>query len=118
MPETKRSALTSTSVARHLARGVVGFGLVGAALALVSSVGVVALLLAPIGMVALGGCPTCWIAGLFETISAGRVKRSCAETSCTLTRSDPQTSSIGSTSVREIAASRSSASSVRRSSRM
>lgn len=72
MAEHDRGALASTSVARHLAHGAIGFGLIGAALALVSSVGAAALLLAPAGMVALRGCPTCWIAGLIQTISAGR----------------------------------------------
>jgi hypothetical protein len=79
-----RSALASTSVARHLARGAIGFGLVGSAVALIPSIGPAALLLAPPGIVALGGCPTCWIAGLIETISAGRLQRTCTDTGCAL----------------------------------
>jgi hypothetical protein len=79
-----RGALASTSVARHLARGAIGFGLIGSAVALTPSVGPAALLLAPPGLVALRGCPTCWTAGLIETISAGRLQRSCSESSCTL----------------------------------
>jgi hypothetical protein len=82
MPD--RGALASTSVARHLVRGAIGFGLVGSALVLTPSVGPAALLLAPVGMVALRGCPACWIAGLIEAISAGRLQRSCTDTSCTL----------------------------------
>ncbi|HEY2767587.1 MAG TPA: hypothetical protein VGI76_04985 [Solirubrobacteraceae bacterium] len=84
-----RSALASASVARHLMRGAIGFGLIGAALALTARVGPVALLLAPPGMVALRGCPTCWIAGLLETITAGRLQRACSENSCTLPASGP-----------------------------
>lgn len=84
MPDSARSAIASTSVARHLARGAIGFGLIAAAVALTPIVGPVALLLVPPGMVALRGCPTCWIAGLIQTISAGRLKRTCADTSCTL----------------------------------
>ena len=84
MPDHDRSALASTSVARHLARGAIGFGLIAAALALTPSVGPAALLLAPAGMVALRGCPTCWIAGLIETISAGRLERTCTDAGCTL----------------------------------
>jgi hypothetical protein len=79
-----RSALASTSVPVHLARGALGFGLLGAAVALTPSHGPAALLLAAPGMVALRGCPTCWIAGLIETISAGRLQRTCTENSCTL----------------------------------
>jgi hypothetical protein len=84
MLDRDRSALAGTSVAAHLTRGAIGFGLIAAAVALTPSVGPAALLLAPPGMVALRGCPTCWTAGLIQTISAGRLKRSCTENSCTL----------------------------------
>jgi hypothetical protein len=84
MPDHDRSALASASIARHLARGAIGFGLIGAALALTPSIGPAALLLAPPGLVALRGCPTCWIAGLIQTISAGRLQRTCTDTGCAL----------------------------------
>jgi hypothetical protein len=77
MPEHQRSAFASASLSRHLARGALGFGLLGSALALPASVGPAALLLAPFGFLALRGCPTCWTLGLIETISAGRLQRSC-----------------------------------------
>jgi hypothetical protein len=80
------TATPSTALARHLLRGAIGFGLIGSALALSTSVGPASLLLLAPGMVALRGCPTCWIAGLIETISAGRLKRTCADASCTLSR--------------------------------
>ncbi len=76
--------LTSTSVARHLVRGGVGFGLFGAALALLPTLGLTALVLAPLGMVALRGCPTCWLAGLVQAISAKRIERNCAGVDCAL----------------------------------
>jgi hypothetical protein len=79
-----RSALLGTSLTAHLTRGAIGFGLIAAAIALTPSIGPAALLLAPPGMVALRGCPACWIAGLIQTISAGRLKRTCTEDSCTL----------------------------------
>jgi hypothetical protein len=79
-----RNPHARASIARHLARGAIGFGLIGAALALTTSVGPIALLLAPFGMVALRGCPTCWVVGLIEVISAGRLQRTCAENGCTL----------------------------------
>jgi hypothetical protein len=76
--------VTDTRIVRHLMRGAIGFGLIAAALVLTASRGPLALLFAPIGVVALGGCPTCWIVGLVETISAGRVKRTCTENGCAL----------------------------------
>jgi hypothetical protein len=79
-----RSALASPSLARHLTRGAIGFGLIGSSVALVPALGPVSLLLALPGMVALRGCPTCWIAGLIETASAGRLERSCTESNCEL----------------------------------
>jgi hypothetical protein len=88
MPEPMQSVLASSSVARHLARGVLGVGLIGAAIALTVNVGPAALLLAPLGLVALRGCPTCWCVGLVQTISAGRLERSCTGTNCTLRRGE------------------------------
>jgi hypothetical protein len=87
MPGPMQSVLASSSVARHLARGVLGFGLIGASIALTVNVGPAALLLAPVGLVALRGCPTCWCVGLIQTISAGRLQRSCTGTDCMLQRS-------------------------------
>jgi hypothetical protein len=84
MSENERSIFASSSVPRHLMRGALGFGLVAVAFALVPSHGPAALLLAPIGVVALRGCPTCWIVGLVETISAGRLQRACNGNNCTL----------------------------------
>ena len=84
MTEPMQNVLASESVARHLARGALGFGLIGLAIALATRVGPAALLLAPLGLVALRGCPTCWTVGLIQTISAGRLERSCTEAKCTL----------------------------------
>jgi hypothetical protein len=71
------------SIAGHLVRGAVGFGLIGSALALAASTGPAALALALGGMVALRGCPMCWIAGLLERLSAGRLERECTDHGCT-----------------------------------
>ncbi|MFB7514875.1 hypothetical protein [Streptomyces sp. NPDC056144] len=75
----------SASVPRHLARGAVGFGLVVAAFALMPAAGPVSLLLAPLALVAFRGCPTCWMVGLVQTVSRGRLKRSCEDGVCRLT---------------------------------
>jgi hypothetical protein len=80
------SPFGSSSVARHLTRGVLGFGLLVASVALVPVWGLVSLVLAPFGMVALRGCPTCWVVGLMQTVSRGRLERSCADGSCQLVR--------------------------------
>ncbi len=108
MPNHDRGALASTSIARHLARGAIGFGLIGLGLALTPSAGPVALLLAPPGMVALRGCPTCWIAGLIQTISASRLQRSCSDTGCTLRRAPTLTTTADPPPVATLAAPRSS----------
>ncbi|MEV5612085.1 hypothetical protein [Streptomyces sp. NPDC052225] len=76
----------SSSVPRHLARGVVGFGALAGALALLPVVGWASLLLAPVGLVALRGCPMCWVIGLAETVSAGRLRRTCTDGVCELRR--------------------------------
>ncbi|MFE8938060.1 hypothetical protein ACFYNX_11255 [Streptomyces sp. NPDC007872] len=76
----------SSTVPRHLARGAIGFGALVASLALLPAVGPASLLLAPIGLIALRGCPMCWTIGLVETVSAGRLRRSCTGGSCTLRR--------------------------------
>lgn len=94
MPENERSLFASSSVPLHLARGAIGFGLIGAAFALTPSHGPLALLFAPIGVVALRGCPTCWIVGLIETISAGRLQRTCNENGCTLDRLSSGTTDV------------------------
>ncbi|CAM5242018.1 hypothetical protein GCM10010329_44670 [Streptomyces spiroverticillatus] len=74
----------SKSVPRHLARGAIGLALIGGALALVPVVGPVALLAAPLALVAFRGCPTCWAVGLAQTVSRGRLERQCADGVCTL----------------------------------
>ncbi|WP_223297485.1 hypothetical protein [Catenulispora acidiphila] len=74
----------SASLPRHLARGFVGFGSIVAGLALIPLVGIAALLLVPVGLLALRGCPMCWTMGLIQTVSAGRVRRECVDGRCEL----------------------------------
>ncbi|MFD0339633.1 hypothetical protein ACFVH0_13195 [Streptomyces sp. NPDC127117] len=81
-----RGGFAGDTVPRHLARGAVGFGALAGALTLLPVVGPASLLLAPVGLIALRGCPMCWVIGLVETISAGRLRRSCSEGRCELTR--------------------------------
>jgi hypothetical protein len=83
-----RGGFASSTVPRHLARGAVGLGALAGSLALLPVTGPVSLLLAPVGLVALRGCPMCWAIGLVETVSAGRLRRSCAGGTCELSRRD------------------------------
>ncbi len=85
----------STSLPRHLIRGAIGFGAFAGAIALIPVIGLLSLLLAPIGLLALRGCPTCWTIGLIQTISRGRLQRTCTDGHCTLTPASSTTSSRG-----------------------
>ncbi|QTE03052.1 hypothetical protein [Streptomyces cyanogenus] len=76
----------SKSVPRHLARGAIGFGLIIGSLALVPVAGPATLLAAPLALIAFRGCPTCWMVGLAQTISLGRLERQCVDGVCTLTK--------------------------------
>lgn len=80
-------SFASQSLARHLARGVVGFGGLVGSIALLPVVGPVSLLLLPVGLLALRGCPMCWTIGLVQTLSMGRLRRSCTDGRCELRRS-------------------------------
>ncbi|MFD5268116.1 hypothetical protein [Streptomyces sp. NPDC058335] len=75
----------SSSVPRHLARGAIGFGLIIGSIALVPVVGPATLLAAPLALVAFRGCPACWMVGLAQTISRGRLERRCVDGVCALT---------------------------------
>ncbi|ROQ93875.1 hypothetical protein EDE04_0281 [Streptomyces sp. 2132.2] len=79
----------STSVPRHLARGAIGLGLIIGSIASVPALGPVSLVAAPLALVAFRGCPTCWLVGLAQTISRGRLERRCADGVCTLTKGHP-----------------------------
>jgi hypothetical protein len=78
-------SFASRSVPAHLARGAAGFALLGGSVALIPFVGLFGLLLAPAGVALLRGCPTCWAIGLAQTISRGRLERSCSGGRCQLT---------------------------------
>ncbi|MGX8910336.1 hypothetical protein ACR820_34960 [Streptomyces netropsis] len=79
----------SKSVPRHLARGAIGVGLIVGSIALVPVAGPATLLAAPLALVAFRGCPACWMVGLAQTISRGRLERRCADGVCTLTKAHP-----------------------------
>lgn len=90
---TRSTTFASASLPRHLIRGGIGFGALIGAFALVPAVGLYSLLLLPLGVLALRGCPTCWMIGLAETISNGRLRRACADGRCSLTVAEDRLSS-------------------------
>lgn len=61
------TTFASSSVRVHLVRGVVGLSLLVAAFALVPRFGPATLLLLPVAVIFLRGCPTCWALGLAQT---------------------------------------------------
>ncbi|REE98415.1 hypothetical protein [Thermomonospora umbrina] len=79
----------SASLPRHLARGLIGFGSFAGAFVLLATVGPVGALLLPVGLLALRGCPTCWTIGLVQTVSRGRLERTCVDGRCELRVADP-----------------------------
>ncbi|KQX57090.1 MULTISPECIES: hypothetical protein [unclassified Streptomyces] len=81
----------SKSVPRHLARGAIGFGLIIGSIAMVPVAGPATLLAAPLALIAFRGCPTCWMVGLAQTISRGRLERRCVDGVCTLAKAQPTT---------------------------
>src|SRR5688572_15469215 len=85
-PVRAEADFASASVPRHLLRGAVGFGLIIGSIALVPFAGPATLLAAPLGLVALRGCPACWEFGLAQNVSRGRLERSCTDGVCTLTK--------------------------------
>lgn len=86
----KNSPFASKSTTDHLVRGLVGFSLLGAGIVLATLYGPVGLLLAPLGLLALRGCPGCWVLGLVETISHGKTRRACVDGTCRLTTAEPE----------------------------
>ncbi|MGW0394851.1 hypothetical protein ACWDYJ_29005 [Streptomyces sp. NPDC003042] len=82
----------SSSLPRHLVRGVIGFGGLIGSVAFIPMAGPVSLLLLPVGLLALRGCPMCWTVGLIQTISRGRLQRTCEDGRCKLTAADRATS--------------------------
>jgi hypothetical protein len=82
----------SRSVPRALARAVVGFGLLVGSVALIPVVGLISVALVPAGLVALRGCPTCAVIGLVQTISRGRIERTCDDGGCRIAQRQPNAS--------------------------
>ncbi|MEU3597436.1 hypothetical protein ABZ714_01670 [Streptomyces sp. NPDC006798] len=86
--ERRKGDFSSRTVPRHLARGAAGFGALAGSVLLLPPLGPWSLLLAPVGLLALRGCPMCWAVGLAQTLSRGRLRRRCGDDGrCELTLS-------------------------------
>jgi hypothetical protein len=78
----------SKSLLEHLARGTAGLGALVAAVALAPAWPWLSLVLLPLALVALRGCPMCWTVGLIQTVHA-RLQRKptrglCIDGACAL----------------------------------
>ena len=67
----------SRTVLMHIARGILGFGFLAAALHYAPLIGWWAVAPALAALVCLGGCPMCWTVGLFMTIFGRKGGPSC-----------------------------------------
>lgn len=82
-------SFASATVGAHLQRGLLGFVPIALALYLWPRVGLIALVPAVLGVVALRGCPMCWTIGLIQTVTRQRYRRVCTEDGCRLDTSRP-----------------------------
>jgi hypothetical protein len=74
--------LASKSLAEHLVRGLLGFtALVGAVMGMLHG-SLWSIPLAALGVVLLRGCPTCWMIGLMETVTARSTAKLCSNRAC------------------------------------
>jgi hypothetical protein len=72
----------SRTVAGHMFRGVLGFGLLAAALNYAPQIGWWATFPALGALACFRGCPMCWTVGLVETIVHRRTAARCEDGSC------------------------------------
>lgn len=70
--ESMDRTFASSSVPRHVVRGLLGLGLLVAAFGLLGIVGPWSLVLLVGTGVLWRGCPTCWLLGLVQTREASR----------------------------------------------
>lgn len=60
----------SRTLVEHRLRGVVGLAALAVAVVIGPSHPVRAVALIPVALIALRGCPTCWLVGLVQTVAA------------------------------------------------
>lgn len=83
----------SRTLTEHLVRGVIGMGALSCAFIAATSSPWLLLILVPVALIALRGCPMCWIMGLIETVIAKVQGKSadgaCVDGRCALKRTEP-----------------------------
>jgi hypothetical protein len=84
MSATDAPSFATCSLPAHLLRGAIGFGLIVGAVVATPVIGWPSWLMLPAGLVALRGCPMCWTVGLIQTLSRGRLTRTCVDGECKL----------------------------------
>ena len=72
----------SPTVAFHILRGILGFGVLAIALYYAPIVGWWALVPGIAAFVCLGGCPMCWTVGLVDTVLRRKASTTCVDGSC------------------------------------
>ena len=80
--ETVRPSSVSGSLFEHALRGLLGFGLLFTGLFYAADLRWWALPLLAGALISFRGCPTCWAAGLVETLSPRKVCNNCSADSC------------------------------------
>jgi hypothetical protein len=76
----------SKSLTEHLFRGTIGISAFAGSMMLAPSLPWASLLLIPLALVALRGCPMCWTMGLVQTVIAkvqNKAHATCMDGSCT-----------------------------------
>jgi len=61
----------------HILRGILGLGFLAIALQYSSVLGWWTLVPLVCALICLGGCPTCWVAGLIDTVIRRRTRSAC-----------------------------------------
>lgn len=84
--------LASRSLAEHLLRGLLGFTALVVAFVVMTHESLWSIPVALVGVVLLRGCPTCWLIGLTETVTAKRsfsIEKPCEDGSCSHASTKP-----------------------------
>ena len=73
---TRAMVFGNRTLAIHLARGLVGIGAMAASILTMDRHWWPSLVLLPVAVWMLKGCPVCWLVGLFETLAHAVLRRS------------------------------------------
>lgn len=74
----------SKTLFEHLVRGIIGAGGLALAIFLNPAIGLFSWIFIPISLIALRGCPLCWLTGLFETVLHKEKGSLCVDGTCSV----------------------------------